>query len=375
MRLKSLDGLRGLAALIVLFSHLAATMPGYEMARPSFAAQAFWADPLFVIKYTPLRLLIAGRASVLLFFVLSGFVLCLSLRRDHSYVAWLVRRCCRILPPFFFAILFAAALYAAVGPATVASASAWFNAANWTVPPTPAFLAANLLMTGVPEVPTLNVASWSLVHEMRISIVFPLLVAALGLGFWTTLAVAAVLSTLALAFPLADPVAFTLALTVGYVVFFVAGAALALRVGPVVAWVRARPFAQSALLWLVALALIEAPMNRSVESLAPGLGALALIALSLASPRATLALESPIPAWLGRVSYSLYLVHVPILVAVVHLGGDRLPLTALFVVALCLSLGMAEICHRLVERPSIRLGRALSARLAPHPANAAPQEI
>ena len=70
MRFRSLDSLRGLAALAVVFHHCLLTLPASAFCRGEIA---WW------FAVTPLRLLIDGPGAVLLFFVLSGFVLAASI--------------------------------------------------------------------------------------------------------------------------------------------------------------------------------------------------------------------------------------------------------------------------------------------------------
>lgn len=76
-RLPALDGLRGVAALVVVAFHVL-------LLSPSFADRAEAgpglrpADPSWWLTHAPLYLLWAGQQAVFLFFVLSGFVLTLS---------------------------------------------------------------------------------------------------------------------------------------------------------------------------------------------------------------------------------------------------------------------------------------------------------
>ena len=71
--------------------------------------------------------------------------------------------------------------------------------------------------------------------------------------------------------------------------------------------------------------------------------------------------------WLGRVSYSLYLVHVPLLVASVVLLHGAVPLWASLLLGAAVSLPAAEAMHRLVEAPSRDLARWAERRLSrPH---------
>jgi peptidoglycan/LPS O-acetylase OafA/YrhL len=65
--------------------------------------------------------------------------------------------------------------------------------------------------------------------------------------------------------------------------------------------------------------------------------------------------------WLGRVSFSLYLVHEPIVVACGYLfgpGREWIAITA----AIPVALGVAWLFHRFVEKPSHRLAKAVRAR-------------
>ncbi len=67
--------------------------------------------------------------------------------------------------------------------------------------------------------------------------------------------------------------------------------------------------------------------------------------------------------WLGHVSYSLYLVHAPVLAASVVLLHDELPIWACLAVGIVPALAAAEAMRRLVEAPSRDLARWAERRL------------
>ena len=91
MRYASLDALRGIASLMVLTHHC--VLAGLVPVPPGF-----WTG---LSRYTPLHLFVSGRPPVILFFVLSGFVLAISLNRPGTgYAAFAVRRLCRIYLPY-----------------------------------------------------------------------------------------------------------------------------------------------------------------------------------------------------------------------------------------------------------------------------------
>ena len=95
-----LESLRGLSAIVVLFSH---------------AFQAFVA-PQDVTLYSIVRLL--GQSAVMMFFVLSGFLIGHSIQKNiqknqlFSIKIYTMQRCKRILPPFLFALFWMLLLYA-----------------------------------------------------------------------------------------------------------------------------------------------------------------------------------------------------------------------------------------------------------------------
>lgn len=104
-RVREFDALRGLAAVSVVVSHYILLLNGAESATYRQIHSIF-----SLLGETPLRVLWAGHAAVMLFFVLSGFVLYLMLDRTHlSYGAYVCRRVSRLYLPYLAAIVFGVA--------------------------------------------------------------------------------------------------------------------------------------------------------------------------------------------------------------------------------------------------------------------------
>jgi peptidoglycan/LPS O-acetylase OafA/YrhL len=359
MRFKSLDSLRGLAAFAVVLHHCLLTLPSTMRGQGSLA---WW------MTFTPFRLLVDGPGAVLLFFVLSGFVLAASIQSGlakddgrFDYGRFAAKRFLRIYPPFAFAVLVSAGLYLLIQPVPVADLSLWFNTQSWAFPVEPGMLAGHLLMTDQHRDMTLINVMWSLIHELRISIIFPLIFFGMRARPVLTLSLAAILSAganLALSRGGLSPLVQTLCGTTQYGLMFAAGMALYLyrqvisdgmaRLGPLA------PIIAIALGgWLFYL-----PRILPVWSLwATGLAACLYVVAAFGSAGMVKALSGPILSWLGQISFSLYLLHLPVLLTVFHLFSGKAPIGVLVSATIVLSLVVAHLAYRWVEVPSMALGR------------------
>lgn len=352
-RLPTLDALRGVFALIVFAHHLVlALVPDVPTGL------------LPALRDTPLAAFMAGRAPVIVFFVLSGFVLMLPFRsrRRQGYGSYAVRRFARIYIPFFCSIMLAAALYALAGPRPVPSLTDWFNTASWDAPPQPLLILKHLAMTGRPEDMRLNSVMWSLVHEMRISLAFPLIamlalrsrmlaLAMAVLCYWGGLHGARMVAPDGLAASLLDTLRFS--------AFFMIGAVLALHLDALRAWAAGlgRMGLAATMAGIVCLlSLKPSPLAEPLFASA----ATGAIALAIGARQAQAVLAAAPLRWLGRVSFSLYLVHLPVMLAVYHGLDGVVGMAAATGVAVVLVLLASELFHRCFEEPSMAFGRRLS---------------
>jgi peptidoglycan/LPS O-acetylase OafA/YrhL len=368
-RVRALDGLRGLAALLVLVHH--AVLTSATLAEPYRGGRASgWAS---WVTYTPAHLLWAGAEAVLVFFVLSGYVLTLpALAPDRpSWRSYYAQRLPRLYLPVWGSLVLAVVLAHVVSRSDVAGASWWLNRHNDV--PRRAVAESAALVTE-PSF-SLNGPLWSLRWEVLFSVLLPVFV---GLALATrrrrpgVAALAGITALLGLVAcgALLDSRALMYLPVFGVGVLLAAnrerGAALAERVSPPAYVVIAVGCAFLLTAYWCLLGLREGHSSRAL--LAVGLplevvGA-ALVMLLFAHWRPAVRLgEAPVTQWLGKRSFSLYLVHEPIVVATAFLlrGRGGTPLVA--GLAIPAALLAAAAFYLAVERPSHQLARRIGTRL------------
>lgn len=109
-KLLSLESLRGLAAfIVVLFHFVASFFPAIFGEKFGVLAHS---DYEWLVRETPLRIMVNGDFAVTIFFVLSGFVLAYSFfKRKSDLVASVVKRYFRLMPVVLGSVLLAYAIY------------------------------------------------------------------------------------------------------------------------------------------------------------------------------------------------------------------------------------------------------------------------
>ncbi len=377
--------MRGLAALSVMFGHSATVLPAFATGTRGDGVTA-----LNLLKYTPLNLLISGSAAVMVFFVLSGFVLTLPMLANggDSYSAFLIRRFCRLWIPYAAAVVLAVVASLAFIGDTNAGLSEWFNT-KWMHEPGLESIVAHVALIPSFHNDAFDPVIWSLVHEMRISLVFPLLAAAvLAFGPLRSLGAALALATVCYVIGSSVITGTDYFRTGEYVLCFVVGILLAghrrsLQERLVATGPRVR-----AVLWIVAAVALSwrdvipagplpGPLERLahldlVDVIVNTIGA-ALVIVLVQDGAAKRLLRRSVPQFFGRISYSLYLVHAVVLLGVLHLIGETDRPALAFPIVWALSVALATLGQRYVELPAQQLGRRLSRRQpvgAPYPAEA-----
>jgi peptidoglycan/LPS O-acetylase OafA/YrhL len=329
-RLAALDGLRGVAAVVVLLHHAMYTNPDFPGAPGGGTAPI--GSPMWWISYTPLKLFTAGVEAVVVFFVLSGLVVTLPVirKRGFDWVAYFPRRAVRLLVPVMASVLLAAVWVMAIPQVSTQPKGTWLSNSS-----TPDFgweyiVRAWDLLGGDGQI---NNPLWSLRWELVFSLALPIFaVLALAVRKWW---IGGLLGACALTY---------LGVHAGsgelqYLPAFFVGAVLAVRLDAVrnvadrinTHWYRHPLWAGltiGSLLLLIAPWLVG-PNVGDITELDPilkgmvPLAAAGLVVVVLGWKPLRALFESRPVQFSGTISFSLYLVHVPILIFSTYLFAGQ----------------------------------------------------
>lgn len=354
-RVVSLDGLRGLAALVVLVHHALLLSP--ELAAPyRDPADAPTGIIARLVEYSPLRLAWNGTAAVWIFFVLSGYVLALPAARGRSmnWRLYYPKRLARLYLPVWAAIVLAVGWALLVPRVPAEEGTSWWLAAHGL----PGLRGLAHDATLVDGAGNSTSVLWSLQWEVWFSLLLPVY---LWAGRLTRrLPPLPVLVVLALVSAVAPSTSWHDA--VRYLPMFACGVVLAfaqrpLRVGPWAAVCAA--VAINASWYVLGVDPQAAGQVLRAANVVEVVSAAALVAWAAGGLRAAW-LGNGVLGWLGSRSFSLYLVHEPVVVSLgILFRPTWWPATAL---SLPVSLLLAEIFWRTVEGPGMRIAQRLGPR-------------
>ena len=348
-RVAGLDGIRGIASLFVVMNHIfLRAWPGYPVDHAPFWAAEF----------------IYGRFAVVVFIVVSGFSLGLAPARSgwrfDSVAAFARRRAWRILPPYWAALGFSLLM-------------TWYVLAQpgWAKPDGKSVLVYGLLVQDAVPAGSPNRAFWSIAIEAQLYVLLPLLLLVIRRA--SAIAMVATVSVVVVAIGLLGP---HLALMNDALIKFTPDLALLFAIGVLASGIvtaderiRSRPWARYALAAsspVVALIIVNGTVWTNDHlfwvdlAWGPAIACLlAAVATSRPQPVVRLLNTGPLRS-LGSCSYSLYLTHAPIVIAVSYglVLGRVAPGTPTFLVliailvptTICFARLFAVACERPFQR-------------------------
>ena len=326
-RLEELDALRGLAALIVFVYHCI-----FILSSPPSWLNTLVHSPITLVIY-------GGHQAVILFFVLSGFVLYLPYTRPGysiPYKAFITKRICRIYLPYLCAVVFMAAAYLIFfSPARPAGLSDLYG---WTVLTRRQLISLfinHIFFIGWFHRELWNGATWTLAEEMRISLLFPV-IAALVLRLKPATAILVAISGSALVSLGIHLVHHRSPLeTIHYACLFILGAVLASNRELLVSiWRSMSTGAQVAVAStsfvicgyaVMLLQRFPALITEEASDWLIAITASVFLISSIANTRFSSFLRCRPMQNAGRTSYGIYLLHLPILFIMINLLWTRVP--------------------------------------------------
>jgi peptidoglycan/LPS O-acetylase OafA/YrhL len=342
LRYNYLDSSRGIAACIVLFSHFQLTV------LPQ------WNDS--ILQKTPLHIFLDGTAAVLYFFLLSGFVLTLSLKNTNiisavGYFKFAIKRIFRIYPAYIITLLITFFIIRNIDRIP----TSWLSQYWQTKPEVFSVIRQSVLVIRLPNDPLERLIphDWTLSIEMAASLLLPLL----AFSSRNAPSIVLIFVYCAIQFLELDPFIFDF--TIG--VFIASSKEMLIK--------KFEKFSLKICGLIIGLALIcsdyifpEEMKNIDMIFIHHKTWGLAILfCLLLSSMRAKKILSSKILVFIGKSSYSFYLLHLVILLFLITIFKDLSP-PVLLIIYLSITIIFSRITFQLIEEPFNRLGKKIVQR-------------
>lgn len=358
-RFESLEGMRAVLAWWVVIGHLL----GAAGLTPRSLPDGF-------------QFIRLGEIAVYVFMIISGFVIThLIMMRKETYLEYIIRRFFRLWPVFMLVITFVIlVLMAGIPFKGRYDASIWMN---WIVEATMLHgLVPDQLMNNASQ--RLGGPGWSISLEWQFYLIAPLLIFCfVSKSWWRWLVVAVLVAAAALgALGYVDTVLnlnFDLG-TVSYrkpsaiwmsLPFFMIG---------ILCWylmntlkLRNISILHGLILAMMAMAFIDDYRTK----IALGVWCVVFAIITQEKSFFTKIFTNKHLKWLGEISYSIYITHLPTILILEYILGDRffggegwLFFSMISAVAIPLIILVSATTYYLVERPGIKLGYKISKRFA-----------
>lgn len=336
-RFEFIDGLRGIAALTVVFFHLNVAIQQH--------------DPHAVHNLTH-QVFSIGYIGIPIFFVLSGFVIAYNLRHEQItfsfFARFYVRRSLRLDPPYWAVMVLTLAL-AGIANLTFKSGADF--------PFTPLQIFYNLVyLPDLMQVPLIVPVGWTLCIEFQFYLVYALLIMLVqrtgmkniyALFIWGSLSLFSVLQSTPWAIMPSKPITFI----PSWYGFFLGCTTCWAMMGKI----------DKKFLWFNYLMITVCSFWTPSPHVIASVGVALLIHLVALSDGLHHVLQEFFFQYLGKISYSLYLIHWPIGVKLVDIaykiGGNEISIPLLWIISMFLMILAADLFYRLIERPSHNFSR------------------
>ncbi|BAV04286.1 acyltransferase [Filimonas lacunae] len=345
----------------------------------AFTTHAKDAGPMVkLLTNSVLHVLWAGHEAVILFFVMSGFVLAIPYynEKNGSYLSFFIKRIFRIYLPYLIALGIGIVLnlYFSSAP-RIEHLSEWFN--GFYDKPVTGSDVAGFMFPMQGRFHNVVTSLWSLPIELKVSLLFPFIAI-----LFKRLSISACIAVTA-----ANLVFYHIGKHFGfqshwkdfglfyYLTFFLVGALLSKYHQQILAYFEKLSKWQTVIVLLIAIVLytykwlipvLPAPLLKVAAKIPADyvvcMASVLLLVLSISSSASAL-LNHKYLIELGKVSFSLYLLH-PIVIGVVGFTlANYLPVYLLIILSVLLSLVISVPFHYYVEWPIQKLGRKFADKI------------
>ncbi|MEQ8196858.1 MAG: acyltransferase [Clostridiaceae bacterium] len=373
-RINYLDSLRGIASLVVVVFHCLVSFNLFYMA---YYNNQYSNGLIKAFTMTPLHTVWAGKEAVLLFFVLSGFVLSIPYleNKELPYKSYIIKRFFRIYLPYIIIMTLSVIIAMSfMHYNSIQGLSDTYNK-RWDHPVSIESIIAYIFMINS-DTFNVNGVVWTLYIEMKLSLLFPLIMIIIKRYNWIKASIIALAANAAVFFIMGTLVRYisnaVLKDIVGYFndslyygVFFILGAILSKCRGRISENTLLKK--HGILLFILSLIMINNKwlyilgLNRMlVQDFICGAGFALLFMVVLSSEKAQELLCVKPLLFFGKISYSIYLVHVPVIMVTTAVLSRIIPIEIPFIAAPFVCILIACISYRYIELPSMRIGKQLS---------------
>jgi len=348
-RLEELDGLRGIACFMVFLSHAIGML-----------AITNWVS---FYQNSQLRIISDGTAAVDIFYVLSGFVLSLpyiNKNRDFHFLSYSFKRIFRIYPAYWFCLIISFLLQLNFQPEGMTLLSEW-SQSLWLKPITLDDFIKHIPLILNTNQNLIDPVIWTLGIEMKMSLILPIFIYWLKKSSQPKSQILLIITTFTLSF---------LSMKFYFLPLFIMGLLLTQY------WNKIRSINQStkkSIFFLVLSILLIGNRytlgltnNTQVQSFITGLGTLLFIPVAISFPPLSRLLKSPLVNFMGRISYSFYLYHLPFLLILTSIIYPKVHTIFIpIIIALIVSIFISYLSYILIEKKIMLTFKKFEQKLHP----------
>lgn len=360
VRYDSLDAIRGFAALSVVTAHTisAGLVDNHQVWD--------W------LEWSPIRFIYAGHQAVIMFFVLSGMALTIMINSmpRYSYSRYFIARAARLWPPYATSILLTVLVVCLLKYFGVH----WNNGWAGILPNSFTYkdIYSSIIMLGSFNPFAINPPIWSLIQEMRISIIFPLLLIIVSryslysVLFFLLISIACCLHFYGVQYADLSKSLDSYVFTLSFLLPFSLGCHIGINIPIIREKVISLPrkviwtsFIISYSIYSYSFTVSWWASYRLAGDIVASCSSAVIICLSLKIDKSWFL---SIGKYLGKISYSLYLTHMIALTILMTIGYKDNNSTYSILLMIPLSIAIAHIFTLTVDSASIKLSRSIYRR-------------